>query len=335
MHHTKHAQAGPIVVAVEDTALHPEAVHLAAATGRQVIDAPDEPTLTRHAHHAFAVLADQRSALAVGPGPNIFTVTADIASTSPNAFILPAQSVDLLKALGSLAVQERAPSTHGKVIAVLGAGGGVGASTLAAAICRSAPEPTLIDAHRFSGGLDLILGIEEAPGARWGEIDLGDGTVAREDLRRALPTTSDGIAVLTFARTTVADPFVLGAEDVSHAVRAVAGAGVTVVDTPFPLLPSACDLAVIVTVPELRPVSAAARLVAECNAAGVPHVVLLRDNSWAAFTPDEVEHATRGRVIGRLREVRGFTATVEKAGLPAKLPRHLAHAAETVLGEVA
>lgn len=327
---------GPIVVAVEDAALHPEAIHLAAATGRQVIDAADSAQLARHAPQAFAVLLDAHRAPTIPQAPNVFTVGRDIGM--PGTFVLPEQAADLLGAIGALALGGSQPARTGRVVAVVGASGGAGASVTAAAVCRAAAQHgtvTLIDANRLSGGLDLLLGIEHEPGARWGEIAVGEGAIAREDIRRALPQTGDQIAVLTFSRAAVGEQYRLGAEELTRVVDAVATEGITVVDTSPEMMPPRCDLAVIVLRPELRAAAAASRLVAECNAGGVPHALLVRENSWSALTDAEIEHTTRSRVLGRVRDVRALTQTVERSGLPARLPRHLAHAAKTVLGEVA
>lgn len=325
----------PILVAVEDAAIHAEAVHLAAATGRHVIDLSAETSeLSTHARKSFALLVDASLHPTLAPAPNIFGVTAEVgAGAQPGVFVLPAQAADLLRAIGALGSP---PPDRGLVIGVVGAAGGVGASTVAAALCRASNnDATLVDTHRLSGGLDLLLGIEHTPGARWGEIELGEGAVARADLRGALPTTDDGIALLTFPRASVSDPYRLTAAELERTVDALGAGGLTVVDASPSLLPSRCDLAVIVVPPEVRAVAAAARLVADCNADSIPNVLLVRDNDWAALTESEIEHSTRSRVVGRIRSVRGLTQTVERAGLPKRLPRHLTGAAEAVLGEVA
>lgn len=332
---------GPIVVAVDDSNTHAEAVHLAAATGRQVIDVGDDAQLARHSHAAFAVLASPSRLEAVGHARNVFAVTGDLPSAEGQAgvYVLPAQAADLLRAIGALALTPAEVHSPGTTVAVVGAAGGAGASTLAAAVCRGAVgaghTATLIDAHWLSGGLDLLLGLENDPGARWGEIEIGEGALSRDALRSALPTTEDGIAVLTFPRQNVADPYRLSVEELNRAVGAVATAGVTVVDASMDLLPARCDLAVIVLPAELRAAAAAARLVAECSASSIPHALILRDGGWSALSAEEIEHTTRSRVLGRIRTVRGLTRSVEQAGLAGHLPRHLATAAQAVLGEVA
>ena len=336
-----HTNTGPIVVAVADPALHSEAIHIAAATGRKVIDAADDTQLARHAPKAHALLIDDLRAPSLHPqprGPNVFTVVADTApaATREGVFALPAQAADVLRSIGALALAPAAHTARGKVVAVLGACGGSGASVLSAVLCRVAGDATLIDAHQFSGGLDLLLGLEATPGARWGDIDFtAGGAVSRAEMRGALPATEDDTALLTFPRTTVADPFRLSPEELNAVVHAAGTEGLTAVDTPLALLPDRCDLAVVVLRPELRAAAAAARLVAECNAAGVANALLLRQSSWASLEPAQVEDTAKAPVIAQVQQVRGLTKQLDQSGLPAKLPRTLARAAEAVLGEVA
>ena len=336
-----HTNTGPIVVAVADPALHSEAIHIAAATGRKVIDAADDTQLARHAPKAHALLIDDLRAPSLHPqprGPNVFTVVADTApaATREGVFALPAQAADVLRSIGALALAPAAHTARGKVVAVLGACGGSGASVFSAALCRVAGDATLIDAHQFSGGLDLLLGLEATPGARWGDIDFtAGGAVSRAEMRGALPATEDDTALLTFPRTTVADPFRLSPEELNAVVHAAGTEGLTAVDTPLALLPDRCDLAVVVLRPELRAAAAAARLVAECNAAGVANALLLRQSSWASLEPAQVEDTAKAPVIAQVQKVRGLTKQLDQSGLPAKLPRTLARAAEAVLGEVA
>ena len=336
-----HTNTGPIVVAVADPALHSEAIHIAAATGRKVIDAADDTQLARHAPKAHALLIDDLRAPSLHPqprGPNGFTVVADTApaATREDVFALPAQAADVLRSIGALALAPAAHTARGKVVAVLGACGGAGASVFSAVLCRVAGDATLIDAHQFSGGLDLLLGLEATPGARWGDIDFtAGGAVSRAEMRGALPATEDDTALLTFPRTTVADPFRLSPEELNAVVHAAGTEGLTAVDTPLALLPDRCDLAVVVLRPELRAAAAAARIVAECNAAGVANALLLRQSSWASLEPAQVEDTAKASVIAQVQQVRGLTKQLDQSGLPAKLPRTLARAAEAVLGEVA
>jgi len=95
----------------------------------------------------------------------VFTVVADTApaATREDVFALPAQAADVLRSIGALALAPDVAAASGKVVAVLGACGGAGASVLSAALCRAAGNATLVDAHQLSGGLDLLLGLEARP----------------------------------------------------------------------------------------------------------------------------------------------------------------------------
>ena len=173
------SETAPILIAVDDALLHPEATHLAAATGRPIIDSRGPDDLVRHYSRAFAVLIDVARAPDIDPLPprsGVFLLRGDTdadAGADSDAFILPAQAADLLKALGRLARASKdekhgaaAPqsrSSAGTVLSFVGAAGGVGTSTFAAAVARAASQdadPVVVDAHRYSGGLDLLLGVE-------------------------------------------------------------------------------------------------------------------------------------------------------------------------------
>lgn len=79
-------------------------------------------------------------------------------------------------------------ATH-PVIALAGASGGLGVSTLAAAVALAVPRgcATLVDAHLDSGGLDVTLGVEHLAGIRWGDLAGHEGTAAGRSLRARLP----------------------------------------------------------------------------------------------------------------------------------------------------
>lgn len=80
------------------------------------------------------------------------------------------------------------PSRHA-VVAVTGASGGLGASTLATAVALAAPrgEVTLVDADLAGGGLDATAGVEHVDGLRWSALVEHDGRAAGGALRARLP----------------------------------------------------------------------------------------------------------------------------------------------------
>ena len=80
---------------------------------------------------------------------------------------------------------------HGRAVVVVGAAGGVGASTLAALLAaRWAADGrpvALVDLDARSGGIEVLLGIEGADGARWPDLAGMRGPVGAAELHGVLP----------------------------------------------------------------------------------------------------------------------------------------------------
>jgi len=161
------------------------------------------------------------------------------------------------------------------VIGVIGGSGGVGASSLAAAVAMRGAHGGLrticLDGNRFGGGLDVTFGIEQEQGVRWPDLAGARGRVEGGDLLRQLPAV-DGVAVLSFDR---GRDVRLSVEVVSEVTQSLGRAvDLVVVDLPLPdhemfggLLPSLdetvllagsgiCDLAAASTM--------SAHLIREC-----------------------------------------------------------------------
>lgn len=79
----------------------------------------------------------------------------------------------------------------GRAVVVVGAAGGVGASTLASLLAarwaRGSRPVTLVDLDPRSGGIEVLLGSEGATGARWPDLVGVRAPVGPADLDRALP----------------------------------------------------------------------------------------------------------------------------------------------------
>lgn len=86
-----------------------------------------------------------------------------------------------------------------RVIGVLGASGGLGASTLAVALgvraARRFGVTACVDGDLWGGGLDVTACLEHLPGLRWRDLAEASGELDGAALLRALPS-QDGIAVL-------------------------------------------------------------------------------------------------------------------------------------------
>jgi len=72
------------------------------------------------------------------------------------------------------------------VIGVVGGSGGVGASSFAAVLAWVS-RAVLIDLDAVGGGIDVLLGIEAVPGARWSALRLGGGVLDPALLCAGLP----------------------------------------------------------------------------------------------------------------------------------------------------
>lgn len=81
--------------------------------------------------------------------------------------------------------------TEGRVIGVVGACGGAGASVVAAAVAhglrRAGERTTLVDLDAQAPGIEMMLGTEDAAGARWPDLVAARGEVDGVSLVAALP----------------------------------------------------------------------------------------------------------------------------------------------------
>ncbi len=142
----------------------------------------------------------------VGPPTVVLCRADEVVGAQAAALAMGASHVlELPLGAGWLASQLDPPLRSG-VLAVLGAVGGVGTSTVAIACAAAGAEEgsgpggpgasLLIDADPRSPGLDLPLGIAEGQGVRWSGIPNPDAALDADSLRAALPTVGH-VAVLT------------------------------------------------------------------------------------------------------------------------------------------
>ena len=347
----------PIVVSAEDPALAAEATQVAAATGRNVLPAAGPAAVRRACPMAAALVADsaELAALAEGSCP-AFVVAAGPATGG--GFALPAEAPRLLAELGAALRPgaskpepspgrpgPAAPAGSAPAIGVVGACGGAGASTLAAAAAQLAAaeggRSALVEAAGDGGGVDLLFGAERAAGTRWPELDFTAGALPAGDLLAALPATRGGVALLSAARRTESPGREPAAEELEEAVgslRQAAGLAAVLVDLSAARRPlgdlAACLGRVVIVVPaEVRAGAAAAGLAADLKAAGHEPVAVLRRRAWSGLDSGDVSRLVGGAVIAELPDVPGLAKRVDTAGLPARLPRALRRAARAVLGD--
>ena len=95
------------------------------------------------------------------------------------------------------------------MVAVVGASGGCGASTLTAAVCRAAARGRLtvvaVDGQPGGAGLDVVLALDHVAGVRWPDLARLRGAVDGPDLMARLPG-SDGVSVLAHGRDGIPPP---------------------------------------------------------------------------------------------------------------------------------
>lgn len=150
------------------------------------------------------------------------------------------------------------------VVAVVGARGGAGASSLSAALSmagvRAGLGVALIDLDPLGGGLDVVFGAEDEAGTRWSALTGVRGRVPAAAVRDALPDFA-GVRVLAMDRDPIVD---LSREAVDTVLRAASRAfELVVLDVPRsrgPLVRAALamsDVALLVVPSDVRAVSAA------------------------------------------------------------------------------
>lgn len=203
----------------------------------------------------------------------------------------------------------------GRVVGVLGALGGCGASTLSVAVAATGGAGTalLVDADRVGGGIHLALGTEHEPGLRWDDLELVRGALRPDLLAQALPML-DGVRVLGWGtgETPPASgdpPAGLDGLVPVEALRSVVVAArsvvdLTVIDLPRRLDTGAAehwrllDAAVLVVPAQVRGVVVGRRLL-EHLAAAVPdvHVVVRAARAGLAVTTvaETLAHPVGGR----------------------------------------
>lgn len=203
-----------------------------------------------------------------------------------------------------------------QLLAVVGASGGCGASTLAALLARSRARhgrTVLVDLDAGGAGVEVLLGVEAVPGVRWADLEHARGGLRPDDLRGVLPTW-EGVEVLSEdrragttppdVRASVLDALTAGAETVVLDTSAR-----TVAHVPDVARAVAAARAVLVTRQDVGGTAAALRVRALVgDAAGV----VLRRCRASTVAPAEVGHALGTRVLARPPDDAAVRDSVER-----------------------
>lgn len=175
--------------------------------------------------------------------------------------------------MGTFATPSSSPT-----LAIVGASGGLGASTLAAAVAaRCAVHfggALLVDLDLSGGGLEVTTGVEHVPGIRWPALAGVEGWVDPEHLTRALPRLGDVLVLSAGGGATVPD------RAVADVLRAARSTGLPViVDLPraapsFGSLVAEAALVVLLCGLRVRQLADADRALRRIEESGEPGVDL-------------------------------------------------------------
>ena len=206
-------EAGLVVVATRDARVR-DAVEAAAATlGRAVEQVGDAAGALAAWPHAEALLigADVAAGVAAAqPRRRAGVYLLGFPDAEPATWSVPLGAGVIPLPQGSMLLTDvltGAPAAAGAVVAVVGGSGGVGASTLAAGLAldaaRGGRSAAVLEVDEGSGGIDLLLGAERAPGWRWPRLVGARGEVG--DVRSLLPRVS-GVPFVAMGRGETAGP---------------------------------------------------------------------------------------------------------------------------------
>ena len=256
---------------------------------------------------------------------------------------LPEAEAWLVAALAD-STDRSASGRPGPVVAVVGARGGAGASTLAVATAvtaaRHGSSALLVDCDPLGGGLDLLVGVEQEPGLRWPELSVSDGRVRVGALHDALPRAvpgdgaGRGLAVLSCARSAH------GPE--RTAVTAVLEAGRRGGDTVVCDLPrypteaalaalGGTDLAVLVVPADLRSCAAGGRVAQVLVEHTGTVELVVRGPSPGGITAAEAARAVGLPLLAAMRPEGGLERGTERGRPPGAGRGPLVTAARAVL----
>jgi secretion/DNA translocation related CpaE-like protein len=256
------------------------------------------------------------------PDADVWPAAVDVGAE--RVVVLPRDETWLVERVAAAVRESVRP---GWLLAVGGACGGAGTSTLATALTLAAGTTAdagvlLVDGDGWAGGLDLLLGAERSPGLRWPELAGVSGRVGGPALAAALPEAC-GVPVLAASRE---QPEEVPAE----ALLAVAigardsGCGV-VVDLPVrsaaaEALLAEVDLAVLLVPARLR-AAAAARALLSNERSGWASAVVVSRPVPGGLTRAEVADVVGRPVAAELATDRSAVARSERGEPPSVAAR--------------
>lgn len=211
-HATGHPTSHTVLVATADPVVGDWAARWCAAVGVSGVPAGTAVELAQGWRSASAVLLGDDLAADVarlglprrehvvlvdpGSGPQRWRTAVEVGAAAVCTAPDDPPALDVLGA----ALDGRGEAV---LVSVLGAVGGVGATTVAAGLAaegaRRGARSLLLDLDPTAGGVDLLLGAERAEGVRWDALDRSGGRLSGEALMTVLPRHR-GVEFLTWDR---------------------------------------------------------------------------------------------------------------------------------------
>lgn len=343
---------------VADESLLDDLLKLAAAADCQLDSVPDAAAARHCWSTAPLILLDQKAVAeciteAMPTRDAIVVVTTDpeppelwkqaMEIGAERVITLPGAQPWLISALAD--ALEGPASNTGKVLAVLGARGGAGASVFTVAVgltaMKSGDNTLVVDCDPRGGGLDVVLGAESDEGSRWPDLQLSAGRIAATSLHNALPTRRKGnarLSLLSGARK--------GESPAPDAVAAIIEAGrrageIVVCDVPRQLDAASwsaidrADLTIIITPAELRATITAKQLARELSTRGITPRLIVRGPSPGGLRADEIAATTGLPLLTTMRPEPQLAQSLERGDFNPRARGPLTQAAKTTLSELA
>jgi secretion/DNA translocation related CpaE-like protein len=241
---------------------------------------------------------------------------------------------------GAIAELSRRPAGSRRMICVTGGSGGVGASTLSAALAcvagRQGERSVLVDTDRRGGGLDLLVGAERVEGWRWPRLARARGHLG--ELGEQLPCV-DGVDVLSMSR---GEDFELGEEQlraVLQSVRRSHDVGVVDIsrDLGQNLLAAVSGGAawLLVVRDDIRGMAAGRERASELRDVGICPRLVVRRGRAGMLDSESVADGLGLEVSGTLSDEPGLVLAAERGDPPGRAARsRLAQLARTLLQQL-
>lgn len=329
----------PLLVTADPDVLD-DLLRLAATAGVEVDVAADVPAARRAWSAAPLVvvgadLLDRLAGRSLGRRPRVVVLGHDLddAGIWQRAVEVGAEHVVFLPDAEPWLVQALAdavegPGSEGLVVATLGGRGGAGATTLSVALAlagtRRGLTTLLVDGDPLGGGIDLVLGAEQATGLRWPDLTATRGRVPAAALAGALPEV-EGLTVLSWDRGEPASLPLEALQTVLDAARR--SCRLVVVDLPRSLdevsrevLASAATTLLVVPA-EVRATAAAARVAVSAGLLCRDLRLVVRGPAPGGLSGREVQRALGLPVAGELRAEPWLDADLERGEPPGRRAR--------------